>query len=111
VSQDKWDWKLHLAIQKINKTWGPCVPLELFASRLTHQLPVFYSWRPGPQAAATDAFLQARSVMQPPMGINVVRDTSRCTDSGPSLEGSIMVFNLVLSLLLDYLRLILQGPY
>ena len=35
-------------------------PMEvnLFASRLTRQLPRFYSWRPDPEAEATDAFMQ-----------------------------------------------------
>ncbi len=32
--------------------------VDLFASRLTTQCPVFFSWRPDPYAAATDAFLQ-----------------------------------------------------
>uniref|UniRef100_A0A1X7TDN0 Uncharacterized protein n=1 Tax=Amphimedon queenslandica TaxID=400682 RepID=A0A1X7TDN0_AMPQE len=30
----------------------------LFATRLSHQLPHFFSWRPDPLAEATDAFLQ-----------------------------------------------------
>ena len=36
---------------------GP-LEIDLFASRLTRQLPRFYSWRPDPEAEATDAFLQ-----------------------------------------------------
>ena len=32
--------------------------MDLFASRLTHQLSAYFSWRPDPQASATDAFLQ-----------------------------------------------------
>ena len=32
--------------------------VDLFASRLTRQLPHFYSWRPDPEAEATDAFMQ-----------------------------------------------------
>ena len=36
---------------------GP-LEVDLFASRLTMQLPRFYSWRPGPQAEAMDAFMQ-----------------------------------------------------
>ena len=32
--------------------------VDLFASRLTHQLPRFFSWRPDPQAEAVDAFQQ-----------------------------------------------------
>lgn len=32
--------------------------VDMFASRLTHQLPQFFSWRLDPLAAATDAFTQ-----------------------------------------------------
>ena len=32
--------------------------MDLFASRLTHQLPRFFSWKPGPAAEATDALTQ-----------------------------------------------------
>ena len=32
--------------------------MDLFASRFTTQLQVYFSWRPGPYATATDAFLQ-----------------------------------------------------
>ena len=32
--------------------------MDLFASRLTHQLPRFFSWKPGPAAEATDALMQ-----------------------------------------------------
>ena len=35
----------------------------LFASRLTHQLPHFFSWRPDPLAEATDAFQQDWSLL------------------------------------------------
>ena len=42
---------------QLNRLWGPLL-VDLFASRLTCQCEVFYSWRPDPCAAATDAFLQ-----------------------------------------------------
>ena len=32
--------------------------MELFASKLIHQLPAYFSYRPDPQAAETNAFLQ-----------------------------------------------------
>ena len=38
--------------------------VDLFASRLTHQLPRFFSWRPDPLAEATDAFTQDWSQFQ-----------------------------------------------
>ena len=59
--QDRWDWQIHPSIfQRINQKWGP-LSVDLFASRLTHQLPEYYSWRPDPYAKATDAFLQTWS--------------------------------------------------
>ncbi len=42
---------------QLNRLWGPLL-VDLFASRLTCQCEMFYSWRPDPCAAATDAFLQ-----------------------------------------------------
>ena len=55
---DLHDWRLHPNIfMAINQLWGP-VDVDLFASRLTAQVPRFYSWRPDPQAEATDAFAQ-----------------------------------------------------
>ena len=58
VLLDRWDWQLHPKIfLKINQIWGP-LTIDLFASRLTHQLPAYFSWRPDPWASATDAFLQ-----------------------------------------------------
>ena len=55
---DRSDWKLDLNIfQKIDHLFGP-IEVDLFASRLTRQCPVYFSWRPDPYAAATDAFLQ-----------------------------------------------------
>ena len=36
----------------------PHLQVNLFATRLTYQLPRFYSWRPDPLAEATDAFFQ-----------------------------------------------------
>ncbi len=55
---DRSDWKLDSRVfQQIHQLWGP-MEVDLFASRLTTQCPVFFSWRPDPYAAATDAFLQ-----------------------------------------------------
>ena len=58
VLLDRWDWQLHPKIFfKINQIWGP-LTTDLFASRLTHQLLAYFSWRPDPQALAVDALLQ-----------------------------------------------------
>ena len=58
ASEDRTDWMLaHQVFQKINQIFGP-LEVDLFVSRLTHQLPRFFSWRPDPLAEATDAFQQ-----------------------------------------------------
>jgi len=55
---DKSEWRLSpILFQKINRFLGP-LSTDLFASRLSSQLPVFVSWRPDPLAVATDAFIQ-----------------------------------------------------
>ena len=55
---DRSDWKLNpILFKRIVNLFGP-IEVDLFASRLTAQCPVYFSWRPDPYAAATDAFLQ-----------------------------------------------------
>lgn len=54
--RDRTDWKLNPAIyNRINHTFGP-LEVDLFASRLTYQLPWYFSWRPDPLAEATIPF-------------------------------------------------------
>ena len=61
VIRDRWDWQLHLKIfHKISQKLNSFVA-KLFVSRLTHQLPAYFSCRPDPQAAVTDAILQVWS--------------------------------------------------
>ena len=56
--RDRSDWMLaHEVFQKINQIFGP-LEVDLFASRLTHQLPRFFSWKMDPLAEAVDAFQQ-----------------------------------------------------
>ncbi|KAJ1197977.1 hypothetical protein NDU88_001821 [Pleurodeles waltl] len=56
--RDYSDWKLHPSIfRSICCKWGPFA-IDLFASRLNSQLPLFFSWRPDPVALASNAFLQ-----------------------------------------------------
>ena len=56
VFQDSSDWKLNPQVfAAITKLWGP-LGIDLFASRLTRQLPNFVSWKPDPEALGTDAF-------------------------------------------------------
>ena len=56
VMKDWADWKLCPAVfHQINRRLG-LLEVDLFASRLTHQLQTYVSWRPDPMAMATDAF-------------------------------------------------------
>ena len=56
VMKDRSDWMLCPEVfQAINHKLGP-LEVDLFASRLSTQLPTFVSWRPDPEAMATDAF-------------------------------------------------------
>ena len=56
--KDRLDWKLSPAVfRTINAIWGP-LEVDLFASRLSHQLSRFFSWRLDPLAEATNAFQQ-----------------------------------------------------
>ena len=76
---------------------GP-LEVDLFASRLTHQLPQFFSLKPDPLAIATDAFLQdwgpLKGYANPPWGLLMQSPiTSTGANGRPvtSLESSDMV--------------------
>ena len=61
---DRSDWMLCPRIfRTICRTLGP-LEVDLFASRLTHQLPRFFSWKPDPLAEAVDAFQQDWGTMK-----------------------------------------------
>ncbi|XP_028394441.1 uncharacterized protein LOC114518633 [Dendronephthya gigantea] len=56
IITDSSDWKLNPSLfQAVLRIWGP-LEIDLFASRLTYQLPQFVSWKPDPLAIQTDAF-------------------------------------------------------
>ena len=56
IWSDRSEWKLSPDLfQNINHQLGP-LSTDLFASRLSAQLPAFISWKPYPLAIATDAF-------------------------------------------------------
>jgi len=56
VMKDRSDWRLWPKMfHQINFRFGP-LEVDLFASRLTAQLPKWLSWRPDPSALTTDAF-------------------------------------------------------
>ena len=55
---DSSEWKLDpIIFQQIMRILGPC-HVDLFASRLTAQLPAYMSWKPDPGSVATDAMSQ-----------------------------------------------------
>ena len=70
--RDHWDWKLNPGIfSRIQQRFGP-LQIDLFASRISTQLPRFFSWRPDSQVEATDAFLQSwegRNYANPPWAL------------------------------------------
>jgi len=54
--QDSSNWHLCPAVfDTLNRLRGPFT-IDLFASRMNHQLPVYCSWRPNPGALVVDAF-------------------------------------------------------
>lgn len=99
--QDFSDWMLLPQVfQSLTHLWGPC-QIDLFASHLSRQVPQFFSWRPDPEALATDAFLQEWPTtlcyaFPPFMMIRRVSGTnqglsSRTHPDHPALEGTGMV--------------------
>ena len=56
IMKDRSDWMLCPKIfRTIQTRFGP-LGIDLFASRLSKQLPTYASWRPDPEAIQTDAF-------------------------------------------------------
>ena len=95
VTLDRWDWQLHPKIFiKINNLWGP-LTIDLFVSRLTHHLLVYFSWRP--DGCFSSGLVREDELCKPPLGSTVEnpirgqQPTSRGNISGPSLEGSVMI--------------------
>ena len=70
VIKDQSDWMLCPdTFRQINQRLGP-LEVDLFASRLIHQLPTYASWRPDPVAVTTDEFTmnwsELRAYANPP---------------------------------------------
>ena len=62
--QDSSEWKLDPStFRQIMQILGPC-QVDLFASRISAQLPKYMSWKPDPGAMATDALSQPWSNMK-----------------------------------------------
>ena len=58
MTKDRCDRMIHLEVfNQINTRWGP-LEVDMLASRLTHQLPRFFSWGLDPAAEAINAFNQ-----------------------------------------------------
>ena len=65
VHRDNSDWMLHpLLFRALEARWGP-FSVDLFATRLNRQLPVYYSLQHDPEATAVDAFRQDWSQGRP----------------------------------------------
>jgi len=117
--RDRCDWMLNPSVfQRIREAMGP-LEVDLFASRLTKQLPRFYSWRADPEAAATDAFMQDwsqhRGYANPPWCL-----IHRCLSKVKMQSARVVLitplwktqswFPIVLELLEDYPRILPTLP-
>ena len=55
---DNMEWKLNpVLFERICQLWGT-PEVDLFASRLNHQVPKYLAWKPDPKAMAIDAFTE-----------------------------------------------------
>ena len=117
--RDRSDWMLCPQIfQTIKKAFGP-LDVDLFASRLTHQLPRFFSWRPDPLAEAVDAFQQdwgrLKGFANPPWCLigrvlsQARRQQAQLVLVAPVWKGQTW-YPVLLEMLWDYPRLIALTP-
>lgn len=88
---DKPEWNLLPKIfQRINSQLDP-LSTDLFASRLSNQLPTFVSWKPDPLAMAADAFtlvwldLPQKTFANPPWSLIGRVLSQTCSQSIPEL--------------------------
>ena len=56
--KDRSGWKLNPEVFSLINRWLGPLTVDLFAYRLTAQLPRFFSWRPDPEAESLNAFSQ-----------------------------------------------------
>jgi len=117
--KDRTDWKLPPKLfQEINQKWGP-LEVDLFASRLSAQLPRYFSWRPDPLAEATDAFSQQwekyRGFANPPWCLvgrvlsQVHRQQAQVVLVAPVWKGQPW-YPVLLEMLYDYPRQLPRTP-
>ena len=95
VDRDSSDWKLDPDVfAQINLVWGP-FEVDFFAAQLTNQLPRFVSWRPDPEAEATDAFTQDWSLVKgyafPPPPL--LQTCGTMPNPGQGTEGRAVVYS------------------
>ena len=121
VYRDSSDWKLDPTVFAcLNSLWGP-LEMDLFATRLTNQLPRFVSWRPDLEAEATDAFSQDWSQIRgyafPPAFSLVGRCLSQLREQNtqrlclitPVWEAQTW-YPLLLEMSIDFPRMLPTGP-
>ena len=117
--RDRSDWMLRpRTFLTIKEAFGP-LDVDLFASRLTHQLSRFFSWRPDPQVEAVDAFQKdwglLRRFANPPWClISRVLSQPRQQQAqlvlvAPAWRGQTW-FPTILEMLWDFPRLITPAP-
>ena len=102
----------------LNQRWGP-FETDLFATRLTRQLPVFLSWRPDPDSAGVDTvsqdWSQSAGFAHPPCCLigrtlqKVIAQRATITLIAPVWQSQPW-YPTLLSLLVDYPQLLPRGP-
>ena len=116
---DRSDWMLRpRTFQAIMEAFGP-LDVDLFASRLTHQIPRFFSWRPDPLAEAVDALQQDWGLLKgfanPPWCLigrvlsQVRRQQAQLVLVAPVWRGQTW-YPVLLEMLWDFPRLIAPVP-
>jgi hypothetical protein len=118
--KDRADWILNPAVFRESQEQFSPLEVDLFASRLSAQLPTYFSWRPDPEALATDAFTQdwnsLKGYANPPWGLlNRVLAQTRLQEADLILVAPILVapvwkaqtwYPALLGMLMDYPALI-----
>ena len=87
--RDRSDWMLNQLFLYLE--------VNLFAARLTSQLPCFFSWRPDPLAEGMDAFLQDWSLIKGYANHLVGKELSKLGEQVAGLSGTGMAITTVIS--------------
>ena len=116
ILRDHWDWQLHPAnFHKITLKWG-LFTVDLFASRLAHHLPVYFTWRRDPQAASATNLCLYKEILCKSSTVTDVEhplgdqpSTSRSGDITPVWKSQ-SLYPVLLSSLFDFPHLITFPP-